>query len=191
MKNHFMSLGQIPETTTTDYEAKESESDIQFQCPCGKCSLETYLEDGCPQSCIPYLGMTSLSKEDQENLNYILKKDTKKIMKSFAHLSNRTCDSLIWQEVTVKKLARVAITSNSSLHDKLTGSVSVDQVFADLAPEMSFFNHETLAEIIDELGDPDDRDRLADYLKSLRSFVSGKCLKSNQAVVLVGNAFLN
>ena len=61
--------------------------------------------------------MTTLNEEDQENLNYILKKDTKKIMKSFAHLSNRTCDSLIRQGVTVKKLVRVAITSNSSLYD--------------------------------------------------------------------------
>jgi hypothetical protein len=45
-----------------------------------------------------YLEMTTLSKEDQENLNYILKKDTKKIMESFTDLSNGTCDSLIRQE---------------------------------------------------------------------------------------------
>ena len=63
----FLSLGQIPETTTTDCEAKGNEPDsvIRFVCPCGKCSLEAYLQKGCPKSCIPYLGMTTLSEEDQ------------------------------------------------------------------------------------------------------------------------------
>ena len=78
--NLFLSLGQLPKTTTTDCEVKETESDVKFECPCGECSVETYLQEGCPQSCIPHLGMTTLSKEDQENLSYILRKDTKKIM---------------------------------------------------------------------------------------------------------------
>ncbi len=165
---------KLPETTITDSEAEESESNVRFECPCGECSIETYLQDGCPKSCIPYLGMTTLSKGDQENLNYILQKDTKKIMKNFANLSNATCNSLICQGVTVDKLVRVAVTSNSSLHDKLTGSTSVDQVFTHLAPEMSFFNHEILAEIINELGDEDDKDHLADYSKEFKGFCKRK-----------------
>ena len=172
--NHFLSSGQTSETTTTDCEAKESESDIQFQCPCRKCSLETYLEDGCPQSYIPYLGMTTLSKADKEDLNYILEKDTEKIMDSFANLSNATCDSIKQQGVTVDNLVRVAISSNSSLHDQLIRSTSVDQVFAHLFPEMSFFNHESLAKIIDRLGDQNDKDRLADYSKEFKGFCKRK-----------------
>ena len=169
-----MSSGQIPETTTTDYEAKESESNIKFRCPCGECSLETYLEDGCPQSRIPYLGMTTLNKADQEDLNYILEKDTTKIMDSFADLSNATCDSLIQQEVPVDKLIRVAISYNSSLHDKLIGSTSLDQVFAHLFPEMSFFNHESLAKIIYKLGDQNDKRRLTDYSAEFKKFCKRK-----------------
>ena len=165
---------QLPGTTTTDCDAKENESDIRFECPCGECSLEAYLEGGCPQSCIPYLGKTTLSEEDQVNLNYILRKDTKKIMDSFARLSNRTCDSLKRQGVTVDNLVRVAVNSNSSLHDQLIRSTSVDRVFTHLAPEMSFFNHKTLAEIINELGDPDDKDRLADYSKEFKEFCKRK-----------------
>ena len=174
LKPFFLSLGQIPETTMTDCEVKESESDIQFQCPCGECSLETYLQDGCPKSCIPYLGMTTLSKADQEDLNYILEKDTTKIMDRFTDLSNATCDSLIQQGVTVDKLVRVAVTSNPSLRDKLIDSTSVDRVFTDLAPEMSFFNHETLAKIINVLGDKDDTDHLADYSKEFKEFCKRK-----------------
>ena len=171
---HFLSSGQIPETTTTDCEAKESESNIKFRCPCGECSLETYLQGGCPKSCIPYLGMTTLSKADQEDLNYILEKDTTKIMDSFADLSNATCDSLIRQKVPVDKLVRVAISYNSSLHDKLIGSTSVDQVFAHLFPEMSFFNHESLAKIIHKLGDENDKHLLTDYSTKFKEFCKRK-----------------
>ena len=148
-KHFFVSLihCQLPETTTTDCDAKE----IKFHCPCGECSVETYLKDSCPESGIPYLGMTTLSKGDEENLNHILKKDTKRIMESFTNLSNTTCDSIKRQGVTVDNLVRVAVTFNSSLHDKLIHSTSVDRVFTHLAPEMSFFNHETLAKIINVL----------------------------------------
>ena len=167
-KTFFVSLlnYQLPETTTTDCDAKE----IEFHCPCGECSIETYLQDGCPKSGIPYLGMTTLSEGDKKNLNYILRKDTKKIMESFCNLSDNTCDSLKRQGVLVDNLVRVAITSNPSLHDKLIGSTSVDQVFSHLAPEMSFFNHETLRRIITVLGDKDDKDRLADYSKQFKEF---------------------
>jgi hypothetical protein len=158
----------------TDSEAEESESDIQFECPCGECSLEAYLQDGCPKSYIPYLGMTTLSKEDQENLNYILKQDTKKIMQSFTNLSNKTCDSLKRQGVTVDNLVRVAVHSNDSLRDELKKSKSIDEIFTDLAPEMSFFNHKLLANIIKELGNENDKMHLIDYSKEFGEFCKRK-----------------
>jgi hypothetical protein len=162
------------DTTATDSEAEERESDIKFQCPCGECSLETYLQDGCSKSCIPYLGMTTLSKADQENLNYVLKQDTKKIMQSYTDLSNITCDSLIRQGVTVEKLVRVVVNSDTSLRDELKKSKSIDEIFTDLAPEISFFNHKILANIIKELGDEDDKMRLIDYSKEFGEFCKRK-----------------
>ena len=173
MRKHlFLSLiyYQLPETTTTDCDAKETE----FRCPCGECSVETYLKGSCPESGIPYLGMNTLSEEDKENLNHVLKKDTKRIMERFADLSNETCDSLIQQGVTVDKLVRVAISSNPSLRDKLIGSTSVDQVFSYLFPEMSFFNHESLAKIINVLDDKYDKDRLVNYSKEFKKFCKRK-----------------
>ena len=172
-----MDTGAVHEQTiskATGCDAKESESIIEFHCPCGECSLETYLQKGCSESCIPYLGMTTLSKGDQENLNYILKKDTKKIMRSFADLSNKTCDSLVQQGVTIEKLVRVAANFNTSLHDHLMKLKSTDLVFATLATEMSFFNHEILANIIEELGDKDDKKRLMDYSKEFKKFCKRK-----------------
>jgi hypothetical protein len=169
-------IWHLSETNTTDHDCdvKESEFDIRFECPCGECLLETYLQDGCPKSCIPYLGMTTLSEEDRENLNYILKKDTKKIIDSFDSLSDGTCDSLIRQEVTVERLVRVAVKFDPSLRDELKKSKSIDEVFTDLAPEMSFFNHEILTRIINVLGDKDDKDHLADYSKEFKEFCKRK-----------------
>jgi hypothetical protein len=118
--------------------------------------------------------MTSLSKEDQENLYHILKKDTKKIMDSFTDLSNETCDSLKRQGVTVDNLVRVALNSDSSLHDQLIGSTSVDRVFSHLAPEISFFNHEVLKGIINVLGDEDDKHRSHEYSKEFKEFCKRK-----------------
>jgi hypothetical protein len=43
-------------------------------------------------------------------------------------------------------------------------SKSIDEVFTDLAPEMSFFNHKILAKIINVLGNENDKGHLADYL---------------------------
>ena len=169
-------IWQFPETTTTssDHDVKESESEVQFRCPCGECSIETYLQDGCPKSCIPYLGMTTLSKEDRENLNYILRKDTKRMMESFINLSNRTCDSLIRQGIAVDRLVRLAIRIDSSLHDKLILSTSVDQVFINLASKMTSFDHDILTGIIKEFGDTNDRDRLAGYSKEFEEFCKRK-----------------
>ena len=118
--------------------------------------------------------MTTLSKEDRENLNYILKKDTKKIMKSFDNLSDGTCDSLIRREVPVERLVRVAVKFDPSLRDELKKSKSIDEVFTDLAPEMSFFNHEILTRIIDVLGDKDDKECLARYSKEFQEFCKRK-----------------
>ena len=132
--------------------------------------------------------MNTLSKEDQEKINYILKKDTKRIMASFADLSNKTCDSLIRRGITVDKLVRVAISSNPSLYDKLIGSESVDQVFSHLFPEMSFFNHETLVKIINELGDEDDelKSRLAKYSNEFKEFCKHKVFKVKPGYCISG-----
>ena len=118
--------------------------------------------------------MTTLSEEDQENLNYILKKDTQKIIKSFANLSNETCSSLIRQGVTVDSLVRVAINSDSSLYDKLMESKSVDRVFSHLGSEISFFNHEILKDIINVFGDENDKIHLVDYSKEFKEFCKRK-----------------
>ena len=95
-------------------------------------------------------------------------------MESFANVSNRTCDSLVHQGVTVEKLVRVAVNSDPSLRDKLKESKSIDRVFTDLAHEMSFFNHGVLAHIIKELGDEYDKKRLIGYSEEFGEFCKRK-----------------
>ena len=45
-----------------------------FHCPCKNCSLESYLEDGCPKSNIdsfPYLDISKLDEDDKEDFDAI------------------------------------------------------------------------------------------------------------------------
>ena len=135
--------------------------------------------------------MTTLSKGDQENLNYILKKDTKKIMESFSYLSNKTCDSLIRQGVTVEKLVRVAVNFNTSLEKELKKSNSIDEVFTNLAPEMSFFNHKILENIIKYLGDENDKKRLADYSDEFAEFCKRKVFEVEPGRCTCGQSLSN
>ena len=133
--------------------------------------------------------MTSLSKDDQENLNYMLKKDTKKIMKSFTYLSNRTCDSLVQQGVTVERLIRVAANCNAYLLERLVKLTSIDLVFAALTTEMSFFNHGILVNIIEELGDKDDKKRLTGYFKEFTEFCKRKVFEIEPGDCTCGQRF--
>jgi hypothetical protein len=179
-------------TTTTDNGAQESESIREFQCPCGECLLETYLQDGCPKSRIPYLGITTLSEEDKETLKFLLKEDTQKIINSFTKLSNKTCDSLIQQEkekrLTVDKLIRVAVSFDPSLRDELKELNSIDQVFTNLTPNMSFFNHKVLEGIIETLGDEDNKKNLAGYLKEFVEFCKRKVFEVEPGLCTCGRS---
>lgn len=157
---------------------KKSVTAVEFLCPCRKCSLKVYLKEGCPKSCFPYLRMASLDKGDIEDMNFLLMKDIKEIMKSFRHLSNETCKSLARQEVTVDEIIRVAANFDSDT--RLRKLKSIDLAFAALAVKISFFNHDILANIIEELGDNNDEKRLTDYTKQLTQFCKRKVFEVEQ-----------
>ena len=51
---------------STDQKQDEF-SEVVFQCPCGKCTLEFYLNNGCPKthsSPYPYLKLSKLFEDD-------------------------------------------------------------------------------------------------------------------------------
>ena len=89
------------------------DADEVFRCPCEKCSLESYLEGGCPKSnsiSFPYLNIGMLDEDEKEDLTAQLLDDTSEMIASFAKLLDEICVSLERRGVSVERLAMRAIT---------------------------------------------------------------------------------
>ena len=162
-----------------------------FRCPCGECSLESCLEDGCPKlnsSSFPYLDVSQLDEDDKEDLTYQLTQDTSDMIMSFAKLFDATCVSLEEREVSVQRVVVRALSLGAYESQKiqkpllredekeLKSSKSMDEVFILLRPHMSFFNFELLKHITDckNLCSDGDRERMDEYVSKFDAFCRRK-----------------
>lgn len=155
-----------------------------FHCPCGNCSLESYLKDGCPQSNFPLLELGGLDDDDRKDLVQQLCEETTKIIDSFHELVDHTCKSLKTRGINVRELTRRILeleAYNSPklrkpllLDDKkeLMESKSVEDTFITLQRHMSFFNYEPLEHIIKgvQTGSEEDRKNMERYSEKFQSF---------------------
>ena len=158
-----------------------------FRCPCGQCSLESYIKVGCPKSnsdSFPYLDISKLGKKDKEDLTLRLSQDTTNMIKKFADLLDEISISLEKRRVPVQRLAVRALSLGAYASDKiltpllsehqerLRSSSSIDDAFLVLIPHMSFFNFELLKHITDsKIVCSDDDRRLMDiYVSEFYTF---------------------
>ena len=174
-------------------EAKDEVDDDRemFRCPCGNCSLESYLEDGCPKSntdSFPYLDISKLDEDDKEDLMQQLSQDTSDMIISFAKLFDETCVSLQEREMSVQRVVVRALSLGayesqtiqkpllSEDEKELKCCKTVDEVFIVLRPHMSFFNFELLKHITDcrELCSDNDRERMDTYIGKFNAFCKRK-----------------
>ena len=166
-------------------------ADEVFRCPCGQCTLDSYLDKGCPNlssSSFPYLDLSKLDDIDREDLTQKLSNDTNDMINSFAELFNETCISLRRREISVEGLARHALSLGayvsqdipkpilSEEEEKLKSSKTIDEAFILLRHHMSFFNYELLQFIIksDDLCSDDDRERMKKYCCKFDTFCKRK-----------------
>ena len=160
---------------------KNTAEEPVFTCPCGQCSLESYLKDRCPRShqSFPYLDVDNLKKKQKERLILILSDDIKLVKKEFAEMLEKVCESLQLKEVKPKKLAnRVLFFTPELLSEhhqkKLVKSKYIDDSFRILRKYMSFFNYELLKHIIDWPLCPKENH---EHLKKYREILSKFCRK--------------
>ena len=160
------------------------ENVITFQCPCEKCSLESYVSDGCPrQESYPYLDSTKLTKDETNNLIQVLNSKTDKIKEIFRDLSDSMCVSLKERKKPVEELVRhalnIMVNNNSEAapftllkehQEELKRATTVDGVFIALIPHMSFFNYGILKHLIEKLGSENDKKLLAEYISEFSTF---------------------
>ena len=178
----FTSIG------VSESKKMENGDDEIFHCPCGSCSLEKYLDEGCPNSSscrFPYLDSGNLDEDDRENLTFILSQD---MIKSFATLTSEICVSLDRRGISVPRLTVHALGLGAydspemakplleEDQEKLQQAKTVHDVFLIIQPHISFFNHELLKHITDskELCTDDDRKRMDEYCTKFNDFCRRK-----------------
>ena len=171
-----------------------------FRCPCGLCSLESYIEDGCPTSnsdSFPFLDITKLDEDDKEDLTQQLSKDTSDMIMCFAKLLDETCVSLENQGVSVHRVAMRALSLGayesqtiqkpllSEDEKELRCSKTMDEAFLVLRPHMSFFNFELLKHITDCKGlcSDNDRERMDEYISKFDAFCKRKVFEVSPGAV--------
>ena len=153
-----------------------------FHCPCGQCSLETYLSEGCPHGKLPYLHLSNLDEDDRENLIQKLDNDTNEIIQCFSDLVGDICASLKEHGVTTEELALRVLQLQASPtidkplmseeKDQLKTSRSIVESFIILEPYMSFFNFQLLEHIIKgrQTGSDEDREKMDAYRKKFELY---------------------
>ena len=179
-----------------------------FRCPCGQCSFESYLDEGCPKSAsgsFPYLDLAKLDEDDRKDLKFKLSLDIDEMTTGFANMFSETCESLDKRGIDVRRLARHALGLGAYESSKiqkpllsedekqLMSCQSMDEAFVILRHHMSFFNYELLKHITDnkELCVDDDRKRMENYVSKFNDFCKRKVFEVSPSVVGVSTSKLS
>ena len=196
--HHPLLQGQAASDTVVhigNNDNHDSETDLKdpiFHCPCHRCTLESYLDKGCPlsrQTSFPFLDLSKLGEDNKEDIIQKLSKNTDSIMKSFAKLFNNTCKSLTEQGIPTQQVARCALSIDayesvskkkpllSECTDELRNAETIDDLFIILRPYMSFFNYELLECIIENIGSDENRRELGEYCTKFNEFCRRKVVE--------------
>lgn len=175
-----------------------------FLCPfCKKCSIEEFFSKaGCPKavSCVteqqqmfPSLDTNILSKQDREELEAMLVRDTSDMICLFARFRSAMIKSFEAQNLVVKrvvdfvlslgKLASIvpkALAEEDEAH--LRQAKSILDVFSALLPYTSFFHYRIIEILVVEFGTPEDRQRLELYVSTFNRFCKRSVFEVPQSV---------
>ena len=160
-----------------------------YGCGCGKCSLNTFLNQGCPEpvksrSSFPYLNTKGLNESEVMILKGRLFHEFQLISRGFSKFNTAICESLINRDVSVKTLARSlrdlrafqpsGPDTDSPLlrerFDEIKAAKDIDDIFDILADYVSFFSFHITEHIVDNLGTQEDRQLLNQYKKELEEY---------------------
>ena len=155
-----------------------------FGCGCGKCTFFSFIERGCPTpipsaSSFPYLDLSGLTHEQQQELRGRLRFESLEIMIHFQELVSSTILSLKKQQIPITDLVSHIMTLGAfdpvykkpqipAFHHyfrDLKSADTVSKVFVVLADYFSFFNYHIIEHIIKACGTKEDKDNLLRYKK--------------------------
>ena len=153
-----------------------------FGCGCGKCTFFNFIERGCPKpistaSSFPYLDLSGLTDEQQQELRGRLCFESQEIIVHFQELVSTTMLSLKNQHIPITDLVSNIMTMGAfdpvykgpqmpafyHYFQELKTADTVSKVFLVLADYFSFFNYHILEHIIKVHGTKEDKDNLLRY----------------------------
>ena len=160
-----------------------------FGCGCGNCTFLSYLENGCPNpvsksSSFPYLNVSGLTDEQQQELRSRLRVESQEIMFKFQQLLSRVYESLCSQNVSVKKLVTHLLSLGAldpvskesqkpllqTFQQELRNAESIEDVLWVIRDYFSFFNYHVIEYIVGGLGTDQDKVELQSYKKDFHQY---------------------
>ena len=201
-KHSDRTTSRTPSEGSTASEAKHSDSlpptegsqKPPFGCGCGKCTFFSFIERGCSTpipsaSSFPYLDLSGLTHEQQQELRGRLQFESQQIMIQFQELVSATIKSLIRRSISQSTLVIhvMALGAFKPVFEqpqvkeeevpvfqycskKLQAADSIEKVFLTLNDYFSFFNYHVIEHIIKELGTEEDKAKLQRYKEGFNQY---------------------
>jgi len=198
-------------TTSTDRHSSsstpppsEESQKPPFGCGCGKCTFLSFIDSGCPNpipsaSSFPYLDLSRLTHEQQQELVGRLKFESRKIMMRFQELVSTTINSFKSQQIPPDELVSHILALGAFdpvikkpqvplfqyCFQELKNADTIPKVFLVISDYFSFFNYDIIEHIIKVLGTPEDKAELQRYKEDFNQYAKRRiyeCLPQFGAV---------
>ena len=181
------SLDDRQGTSSTDYDSDDQHA---YGCDCDeKCSITDIVSGKCPSpksttGLFPSLRTKNLSESDKNLLSGHLYTEFCQISRKYASLTSFIRKSLKQREVTPAQLTDKLMDLNGLIHlpegtkhplleDRLLeikSASTIDEIFIVLKEYSSFFNHEIIEYIVEELGTDEDKTKLEEYKENFMEY---------------------
>ena len=160
-----------------------------FGCGCGKCTFFSFIERGCltpipSASSFPYLDLSGLTHEQQQELRGRLQFESQEIMIRFQELVSATIKSFKRRCVPLDELVSDVMTFGAfdpvfkepqmpvfrHCFKELKAADTIPKVFLVLNDYFSFFNYHIIEHIIKQLGTEEDKAELQRYKEDFNQY---------------------
>ena len=168
-----------------------------FGCGCGKCTFFSFIERGCPApissaSSFPYLDLSGLTQEQQQELRGRLWFESQEIMIRFQELVSATIKSFQRRCIPLDELVSHVMTLGAFdpvfkesqvpvfrfCFKELKAADTIPKVFFVLNDYFSFFNYHIIEHIIKALGTEEDKAELQRYKEDFNQYAKRRVFES-------------
>ena len=179
-----------PGSQESDRASNNRDNQHAYECGCNKnCSLTDIISGKCdsPKSkggLFPTLAVKNLSESDRKLLGGEITMQFRQISKKYASLTSSIRASLKQQGITPAQLAEKLMDLEGFLplregvkrrlledrFSEISKATSIDEIFRVLREYCSFYNHEIVEYIVEELGTAEDKAKLEKYKEDFTDY---------------------